>query len=302
LGYIPILILILAAPGFAEKFWWSIVDLLERKSTNISLPIPWPWLVMFGHDTILNNCRAVLIGIYFVAVFGLGMLGLIWISICKIKGKSVEPTFVAVSSLALPYAHYAFSRADIGHLALSIFPLLVGIMVLLSRQALITKWVLGAILGGTSILIMLPIHPGWSARQNATWTEIVVGDSHLRVSPEVAEDLSLLDRLRHDFASDGRSFLVTPFPPGAYAATHARSPTWEIYTVNERSEAFQNEEIRRVEAAAPGFVLILDLPLDGREELRFRYTHPVLDRYIRTHYQLLKDYAPNTNFEIFVGK
>lgn len=300
MGYTPILLLILAAPGFAGKYWWSITDLFERKSTNISLPIPWPWLVPLARDATIYTFRDFTIGVYFAAVLGLGVLGLIWIGYGRVKRKAMEPSLVAAICLALPYAHYAFSRADVGHLALSIFPVMVTSFLLLSDQARFTKWTLGFVLGGSSKLVMLPIHPGWSARHNVTWGEVVVVGSCLRVSPDVSEDLSLFIRLCDEFAPVDRPFLVTPYPPGAYAAMNRRSPAWEIYSVSERSEAFKNEEIRRIEEAAPGFILILDLPLDGREALRFRNTHWALDHFIRSRYKQLKDYDAHSKFEIFI--
>ncbi len=42
-GFSPILITALAAPGFAQAFWQSIRFLVERQATNIALPTPWPW-------------------------------------------------------------------------------------------------------------------------------------------------------------------------------------------------------------------------------------------------------------------
>jgi len=46
-GFMPILFMTLLVPGFAGAFWESIRFLFEIKTTNLSLPVPWPWQVNF---------------------------------------------------------------------------------------------------------------------------------------------------------------------------------------------------------------------------------------------------------------
>ena len=73
---------------------------------------------------------------------------------------------------------------------------------------------------------------------------------------------------------------------------------WEIYAIFPRSEGFQRMEIERIKAANPGFVLIFDFPLDGRDELRFRNTHPLIHQYILDNFELLPD-SPNPAYQIY---
>ena len=101
----------------------------------------------------------------------------------------------------------------------------------------------------------------------------------------MARDAELLRGLADQYAKNGRSFLATPFWPGAYALLERKAPTWEIYALFPRSPAFEQAEITRLHAADPGFVLVFDFPLDGRDDLRFRNTHPLLNQYIITHFE-----------------
>ena len=73
---------------------------------------------------------------------------------------------------------------------------------------------------------------------------------------------------------------------------------WEIYALFPRSEGFQQMEIERIKAANPGFVLIFDFPLDGREALRFRNTHPLIHQYILDNFELLPN-SPNPAYQIY---
>ena len=123
IGYLPILLMALLVPGFAVAFWDSIRFLFEIKATNLPLPIPWPWRVDLTSPLSGEAIRGVLIGLLFHRdTLFLASLGMFWVVRQKLQRKPVSPALVASSFLALPYAHYAFSRADVRHLAQGIFP------------------------------------------------------------------------------------------------------------------------------------------------------------------------------------
>jgi hypothetical protein len=158
-GYLPVLVFLAVVPGFALAFWESIRLLFEVKATNFPLPVPWPWLVPLGQLSTVGMLRGVLEGIFFIAIVVFGVLGIVWIIRQRLQNKPVFPTLIASVFLALPYAHYAYSRADIAHLAPGIPPFLIGILALLVSQPAKIKWPLATLLCGTSLLVMLPMHP-----------------------------------------------------------------------------------------------------------------------------------------------
>jgi hypothetical protein len=59
---------------------------------------------------------------------------------------------------------------------------------------------------------------------------------------------------------------------------------WEIYALFPQRDEFQQREIERIKLANPGFILVLDIALDGRDELRFRNTHPLIERFIQDNF------------------
>jgi hypothetical protein len=299
-GFTPMLFMLLLVPGFAAAYWESIRFLFEIGATNLSLPVPWPWkanLTAPPGDAI----REVLVGFLFVATIVFGVLSVIWAIRQRFQNKPVSPELAAASFLALPYAHYAYSRADVAHLAQGIFPLLVGCLVLIATQSARVKWPLAITLCAASLWTMHAFHPGWQCHIDKQCVNIDVSGSNLLVDAGTASNVGLLRTLARQYTPDGQSFIATPFWPGAYPLLGRNSPLWEIYAVYPRSPAFEQAEIERIKMARPGFAVVIDLPLDGRDELRFRNTHPLVSRFIVDQFERLPD-SPNPAIQIYRAK
>jgi hypothetical protein len=299
LGYLPVLFLIAVIPHFAPAFLESIRFLFEVKTTNLPLPVPWPWNTEFDHVSPLEAARGVVIGLFFIAIIAFGVLGIAWAIRQKLRGKFAAPALVASIFLALPYAHVAYSRADVGHLAQGIFPFLIGGFVLLASQPAKIKWPFAALLTAASMLVMLPLHPGWQCQTGQPCVETNIAGDMLNVDRQTANDLAILHSVASRFAPGDRAFIAAPFWPGAYATLERKSPMWEIYALFPRGEAFEQAEIERIRAADPGFAIVLDLPLDGRDELRFHNTHPTIDQYIRDHFDPVTGYSQNPAYQLY---
>ncbi|WP_025039842.1 hypothetical protein [Nitrosospira briensis] len=299
-GFTPLLLMALLVPGFATAFWESLLFFLEIKATNLTLPVPWPWRAAFDSLSVGKAIREVLVGLFFIAIVIFGILAIAWVTLQKFHKRVVPPALVAAAFLALPYAHYAYSRADVSHLAKSIFPLLVGCLVLLATQPARTKWPLALVLCGASLWVM-HIHPGWQCRASKQCVNIEISGSELSVNARTASEIALLRKLAAEYAPNGQSFIATPFWPGAYPLLGRKSPMWEIYALFPRSKSFQQLEIERIKAANPGFILIFDFSLDGREELRFCNTHALIHQYILDNFELLPE-SPNPAYQIYTIK
>ena len=284
IGFLPVVFMALFVPKFAAAFWESICFLFELQATNLPLPVPWPWTINFKATSINDAVRGVLIGIFFIGTVSFGFLSVVWVVYRKLKEKTVPPPIVASAFLALPYAHFAFSRADIGHLALGIFPLLVGSLVIISSYWVRIKCPLAVALCTTSFWVMHVYHPGWQCFANQQCVPVEISGNNLQVDPRTANDIALLRQFSDKFAPNGLALIVTPFWPGAYALLERKSPIWEIFAVFPRSQAFEMKEIERIKVASPGFVFVLDLPLDGLDKRRYKNTHPLTYQYILNNY------------------
>jgi hypothetical protein len=300
IGFTPIFCMALLIPGFAVAFWESVRFLFEIKATNLPLPVPWPWAVNFVSATPGESIRQVLVGLFFISTLIFAVLSLIWVVVQRLARRNISPAWVAASFLALPYAHYAYSRADVEHLSLGIFPLLIGCLTLLTSQPGKIKWPLVLLLCGASLWVGFVHHRGWIYLTNK-FVKVNISRNSLLIDSATAADVELLRSLSKQYASDGQSFIATPFWPGAYALLGRKSPMWEIYALFPRSQAFQQAEIERIKLAKPKFALIFDVPLDGREALRFRNTHPLIDHYIIDNFERLPN-SPNPAYQLYRAK
>lgn len=299
-GYAPIWLMLLLIPGFAGAFWESIRFLFQVKATNLPLPVPWPWHVHFASLPIGAAIREILVGLFFMGTLVIGALSLGWVVSQKIRGRSVAPVLVAASFLMLPYAHFAYSRADVSHLAQAIFPLLVGTLAFLSTCAGRIKWPFALALCAASVWVMSVFQPGWQCLDDRC-VDVEISHSTLQVDPGTARDVGLLRKLADEYAPHGQSFIVVPYWPGAYALLKRKSPMWEIYPLFPRPKAFEQEEIKRIRATRPGFALIFDMPLDGHDALRFQNTHPLTYQYILDNFDPVPG-SPNPAYRIFKAK
>lgn len=292
-GYLPVLVMLVLAPGFADALWTSIRLLLDSGATNLSLPVPWPWLA--------SDVNGVLLGLFFLAVLILPLIAIPWVLLRSYLKQPVAPEVVACAMLGVPYAHFAYSRADVSHLAQGIFPLLIGVFIVVSAWKTALKWPVILVLTAASLILLAPLHPGWQCRRDGCVAFEVRG-STLFIDQPLAVDLASFDKVVDRYAPNGRTFLVAPYWPGAYALFGRRSPMWDIYPLVPRDRAFQEREIERIEKASPGFALLFDFPNDGRDDLRFRHTHFLIQNYIQSHFDPLPQESPSPAVELYKSR
>lgn len=300
IGLSPLILIAYFSPGFATAFWNSFILLFEQRATNLPLPVPWPWTVDFTLP-LVQQLRHCLTGCFFISTFTFGVIAVGFAVVQRRRGSAIPATVVAAGFLSVPYSHYAFSRADVGHLAHGIFPLLIGTLILAAHRGPILRWVLTALLGVASWSVIGIAHPGWRFLVDQNGVEVAVSNQRLLVDANTAADILLLRDLKARLAPDKNVLVVTPTWPGAYSLLGQKSPIWEIYALLPRSPEFELQEIERIQSADPALILIHDLALDGRDELRYQNTHPLIYRYIEESYDLMTT-SPKPEYLIFTKR
>jgi hypothetical protein len=288
-GFSPMVLLMMIYPGFGGAFWESIQSLLEliaqSRNTNLGLAIPWPWLASFDSADWFGSLRSFALGCLFVGMILFGVVGIVVTIHRCLRNRHQSPLFVACGFMAIPYAHHAFSRAEVLHLAQGIFPVLLGSLTWISTTSPTAKWAAGLSVLIVSALVALPAHVGYQRGQQGNWVYARVGSDMIQVDPGTASNMHTIESLVDQFApASGSTFLAVPYWPGAYALTGRKSPIWEIYGLFPRSRSFEEDELARIVSANPRFAIVQNLALEGREDLRFSNTHPETYQYISTHF------------------
>ncbi len=299
LGFLPVLGMLGVVPGYATAFGESLRFLFEFGATNIGLPVPYPWRVPFAELSPFAAARAMLIGVFFLAVVAFGIIGAGVAVIRRLTGRPLAAAPTAAAFLSLPDAHYAYSRADVPHLAQGVFPLLIGLLTLLPARPAFVRGPAAVLLAAMSLVVMLPLQPGWQSRTDPSFKKAEISGSTLVIDATTAGDVALLKQLTDRYAPEGRNLVVTPLWPGAYPLLGRWSPMWEIYALFPRDTGFENAEIERIRAADPGLVVVIDYPLDGRDDLRFANTHPLTNHFITETYERVTEAGASLPIEVY---
>lgn len=274
-GYLPMFIMILCIPGFSSSLIESIGVYFINGVTNISLPVPWPW-----HRTFYFS--SVLYGDCFVALIVFAGISLCYVFYAANRKIQLNSLLVATSFMALPYAHYTFSRADIEHLSLGIFPLLLGISALFNERIAKTGIAISVLV--LSLVVILPSHPGWEAYKDGFWEDVNITDNVMHINQNSAKDIKFFESLINKYASNREKFLVLPINLAMYPIFDRQAPVRDIYPLFKTREEFDQAEVDRIRKNKPAFIVIYNVPIGGHNEVRYCNLHPLIFQYILSNY------------------
>src|SRR5688500_10784501 len=182
----------------------------------------------------------------------------------------------ATVATTIPYAHYAFSRSDLTHLSLGIFPALIGLMAAGGLMKGSRPLALVVSLLGVS-LVTLSGSNAYLAHNLVKMDHVKsdVAGEQLWISRGLSERLQLITRELQELSGPCGKFLALPNMLSIHAIFRVKMPVWEIYSLLPRDRDFEIAEIRRLESSLPESVLLSDHALDGNPEFRYSQMHPL---------------------------
>jgi hypothetical protein len=302
-GYSPMLGMLAFVPGFLDSFVDSLRLYLDRGATNIALPIPWPWSAYLGPLTPPNYAALPLhvrwpwmfyrfAWLLFPAFCVFGILLALRTHADDLARRALP---IASACVGLPYLHHAFSRADILHLAPTLPPLLLGLAGLpavfgAERRVWLRAVVVVAL--ASAFYAGARFHPFYAYRVSpgrALFAPTSVAGDTLLVEKRVARLVEAVRRVHASRVSAHESLLILPRAPGLYAILGVRSPIWELYASTRPTEKVVRDLIPSLELRRVNWVLLADVAVDDREDLKLRHTHPEVWDYLATRFEPVEE-------------
>lgn len=288
-GYLPILLGFVFIDGFLQGFVSEVRLLFEIKSTNLTLPIQWPWMLDIQKFEVWQYITRMEFGIVLLllVMFPVACLGFYaWRR--HTTGPFRHPVFVASIVVALPYAHYVYSRADMPHLSFSIYPFLLALLLLPTINAASTRIFTAALL----IILSRPVvgsPPGLEYLLEPEKYQITtIANTRFVSGPYTRLSLGIINKIVNECGQGGASFLAMPNMPTVHALYGSDMGIYDIYQVHNMNLERQKKTLADVMKKKPELIIIDNNPLDGREELRFKYLNPVVYEWIAANYQAIQ--------------
>jgi len=282
IGYAPMWSMWVFVPGFFGSVIDSLMILFRLKSTNLPLPVPWPWTGDWAQMNFIEIAGRISTGVLFMLLplfYLTTALGLIGHKRDALRQKAI---LIAALFVGVPYVHYAFSRADLSHLALGIHPFLMGVISLPFLFKHRYRRVIGGgvlslvfVMSFFSVVMCSPFYLKASASEGAFVKVDIHGDM-IWLPPYTADLFQTVMEINRQQIGPGENFLIAPHWTVFYPVFERESPLWEIFFIFENTEERQRQMIAELKEKRANWVILGDVAFDGRQDLRFRTTHALL--------------------------
>ena len=276
-GAVPLALSFARSPGLWKRFVERRVHaVLARGTANLPLPVPWPWRPTLPAAGVTGRAGGLALGLLFamVPVFAVGVST--WAVVAPWDDVGRHPALAGAAIVTLAAMHHAFSRADLSHLAQCMPVVGVGLVALGGDGARLAAVALALLM--LSLLTVGPAHPAVRRRRRAQ--DYALGHVRGHQMWLSAHDHLLFNAVAQALGSHapdrGDPILAVPTLAALLPVLDRRSAVYDTFCVYPASTAEQRAMLRSLTEEDVRVAVIHDLALDGREELRFRHTHPLV--------------------------
>ncbi len=304
LGYYPMFFMLAVVPGFFDSFVDSIKFLFRFGRTNLPLPVPWFWRADYSKLNLIQSANAFFTGLFFLMFPVFNALAAIYL--CFIKRDSIRenPTLVASSFVSFTYMHYAFSRADLPHLGQAIHPLLIGLISLPSAlpsgyKKKLSISLLSITLVGTLLSVGLSSYYYLKATAPSDlYVQKKIGSDRIWIDLGTANLIDTVSTINSQLVKQNEGLLIAPHWPMFYPILGRKSPVWDIYLLFPETDTRQKEMIEELRKQNVNWIILGDVALDGRDDLRFKNTHPLLYQHFKDKFEVVANKGLPENYQL----
>lgn len=271
LGCAPLAAMMLFVRGFARALVDSVL-LFAELGANLPRAWPWPWDLRLSGLAPYEAWREVTEAVVFLLPV-LAVPALLWTALrTPREGWRARAALAGSAIVGLVYLHHASVRSDVFHLAQCLPPLFVALLSLplvaaAGRARTVALW-------SAFALLTLAVTATW----NQTWTstlygrelqERTVAGERLLLSPSQAAYLPTIEHTLGARLGDAPIY-IAPNRPALYCVLGKSAPTWWIYYLWKLPPEEQQRTIARLAERGVDWALIVDSPVEEREDLLFR--------------------------------
>jgi hypothetical protein len=308
LGYAPMLAMLAGVPGFAAAFADDLRLRVAAGAANLPRPVPWPWRFDFAAMGPLTAWRTLAVGAGFLLLVAVPVAGAVLLAR---RGRAADPESAPLAAAVVTtavYAHYAFSRPDLVHLAEAAQPLVrAGLLLPTALSAPWARRAGAAVAGGVvglSALAVLSLHPfAERLRHPDDHRRVEILGSTLWTPAAEAEEIAAVRRAVAALARPGEGVFLAPHRPGLYLAVDRPSPVKTLYFLGVKDEP-DRRLIEGLEARRMAVALITTTAIDGRAASTLPVRHPALYRYLNRRFHRLPpaDWGLPPYYEVYARR
>ena len=231
-------------------------------------------------------------GFSFIVFFLFYIVGTVHVFLSK-RPFSRAKSLLAVSIfIGVPLLYHVCGRANYGHLAQGIHPMLIGLIAVVV-SARINGRKIPAVMAMLLFVALTSIPVLFSAEvmtalQKVKGTVLGTGkfvryeiDQNTFWVPKTqADSLILMTRFLSENMNSGDNILIAPYAPGLYCLLNKKAPIWDAYPLHLAPFDEQTRSIRDMESNNVNWALIDTWALDKIKDRSFPFTHELIWRYI----------------------
>jgi hypothetical protein len=193
-----------------------------------------------------------------------------------------------------------------GHLAQALPPVIIGAVAIPRAIGIDGRtWVRSS---GIALICFGIVSGFWAhdylhyvrARQSGNdYEEIVAGRDTLLAPREQARLVRDVSEIVSAESKNSGDILLAPHWPGFYPLLGRKSPVRETYFLHKSTDEHQRDLIQELKGADLKGAIIGDIALDGRDDLRFRNTHPLVWAFILENFRMIPTDRLPENYRLF---